>query len=122
MSALAHDQSQRFTADDLLQRRVGSIGVAVAVGLLYFLVAKLSVRLVLEPSGVAVFWPAAGISSGILIALGPRARWPVSAGVVAATVATHLIIDDPLWAGAVLGLSNAAEALIIAALIRRHFL
>jgi signal transduction histidine kinase len=121
VSVLAHDQGQRFTADDLLQRRIGSIGVAAAVGLLYFLVAKLSVRLVLEPSGVAVFWPAAGISSGILIVLGPRARWPVSAGVVGATVATHLIIDDPLWAGVVLGLSNGAEALIIAALIRRFF-
>ncbi|MGB6810831.1 MAG: hypothetical protein WBE81_30260, partial [Pseudolabrys sp.] len=49
------------------------IGLAVAVGLAYFLVAKFSVRLILQPAGVAVFWPAAGISSGILIALGPHA-------------------------------------------------
>jgi hypothetical protein len=59
---------------------VGSIGLAAALGLAYFLTAKFSVRLILEPAGVAVFWPAAGISSGILIALGPGARWPMSAG------------------------------------------
>jgi signal transduction histidine kinase len=100
---------------------VGSIGLAAAVGLAYFLTAKFSVRLIVEPAGVAVFWPAAGISSGLLIALGPRARWPVLAGVVVATVATHLIIDDPLWAGVALGLCNGAEALITAGLIHHYF-
>jgi signal transduction histidine kinase len=100
---------------------VGSIGLAAAVGLAYFLTAKFSVRLILESSGVAVFWPAAGISSGILIALGPRARWPVLVGVVVATVVTHLIINDPLWAAVALGLCNGAEALITAGLIHHYF-
>ena len=87
----------------------------------YFLAATFSLRLILEPSGVAVFWPAAGISSGILIALGPHARWPVLAGVMVATIATHLIIHDPLWAGVAFGLSNGAEALITAGLIHHYF-
>jgi integral membrane sensor domain MASE1 len=88
----------------------------------YFLAARLGLGLVLEPAGVAVFWPAAGISSGILIALGvPRAGWPVALGVTLATVAVHELVGDPLWAGTALGLSNAAEALITAALIRRYF-
>ena len=43
--------------------------LAAAVGAIYFLTARLSLGLLLEPDGVAVFWPAAGISSGILIAL-----------------------------------------------------
>jgi signal transduction histidine kinase len=98
-----------------------SIGLALAIGVAYFLTARLSVGLVLESSGVAVFWPAAGISSGLLITLGPHARWPVLAGVMAATIATHLIINDPLWAGIALGLSNGAEALITAGLIRHYF-
>jgi len=38
-----------------------------------------------------------------------------------ATIATHLIINDPLWAGVTLGLSNGAEALITAALIHHYF-
>ena len=121
MSLLAQSQRPWSTADDLTHRWVRSIVLAAAVGLAYFLVADFSVHLILKPEGVAVFWPAAGLSSGILIALGPHARWPVSAGVVVATVATHLIIEDPLWAGVPLGLCNAAEALITAGLIQHYF-
>src|SRR5215470_12323382 len=117
---LAHDQPAHFAAHDLTHW-VRGIGLAVVVGLGYFLAAAFSVRLILEPEGVAVFWPAAGLSSGVLIVLGPRARWPVLAGVIAATVATHLIIKDPLWAGVALGLCNGAEALIIAGLIHHYF-
>jgi signal transduction histidine kinase len=116
---VAHHQS---AADNLVWRWGDRIGLAAAVGLAYFLAARLGVGLVLKPEGVAVFWPAAGISSGVLIALGsPRARWPVAAGVIVATVAIHQLIDDPIWAGTALGLSNAAEALITAGLIHRHF-
>ena len=71
---------------------------------------------------MAVFWPAAGISSGTLIALGSRcARWPVAAGVTLGTIAIHELIADPLWAGTALGACNAAEALITAELIERYF-
>jgi len=77
--------------------------------------------LLVEPEGVAVFWPAAGISSGILIAFGMRARWPVLAGVIGATLTTHLVIKDPIWAGVALGLCNGAEALITAGLIHHYF-
>ncbi len=121
MSPRAHDQRQPSTADDPIRRWIGNIGLTAAIGLIYFLTAKFSVRLILESSGVAVFWPAAGISSGILIALGPRARWPVLAGVMVATVATHVIIRDPLWASVTLGLSNGAEALITAGFIHHYF-
>src|SRR5262249_51634006 len=62
---------------------------------------------------------AAGITSGFLIALGPRARWPLAAGVTGASVAVHY--SEPLWAGISLGLCNAAEALIVAGLIQRLF-
>ena len=115
-----HDQGQRSGAD-LARRWVNSIGLAVAVGVAYFLAARLGVGLLLEPEGVAVFWPAAGVSSGVLIALGPRARWPVAVGVTAATVAIHQLTADPLWAGIALGLSNAAEALIVAGLLEHYF-
>ena len=101
---LAHDRLQHSAADGLTRQWVGGIGLAAAVGLGYFLAAAFSVRLLLKPEGVAVFWPAAGLSSGLLIALGRSARWPVLAGVIVATVATHLIIKDPLWAGVVFAL------------------
>src|SRR5215813_11277386 len=66
-------------ATDRPARWLGSIGLAAAVGIAYFLAARLSL-LLLTPEGVAVFWPAAGVSSGTLIALGRDARWPVAAG------------------------------------------
>ena len=117
---LAEGRRRHFAVSDLTRRWVGGIGLAAAVGLAYFLAAALSVRLVLKPEGVAVFWPAAGLSSGLLIVL-RRARWPVLAGVIGATVATHIIIRDPLWAGIALGLCNGAEALITAGLIQYYF-
>ena len=121
MDLTAQGQRPRSAADDPTHRGIRSIGLAAAVGLAYFLVADLSVHLILKPEGVAVFWPAAGLSSGILIGLGLHTRRAVSTGVVVATVATHLIIEDPPWAGVLLGLCNAAEALITAGLIERYF-
>ena len=40
--------------------------VALAVAVAYFLAARLSLALLEELSGVAVFWPAAGVASGAL--------------------------------------------------------
>jgi signal transduction histidine kinase len=115
----AYGQRLRSAVDERTLRWMADIGLAVAVGAAYLLVAHNSVGLVLESTGVAVFWPAAGITSGSLIALGPRARWPLAAGVIGASVAVHYA--EPLWASVSLGLSNAAEALLIAGLIQHYF-
>src|SRR3974390_2028074 len=118
---LAYGQRKQDAADDLARQWVRGIGLAAAVGLVYFLAASFSVRLVLNPDGVAVFWPAAGISSGVLIALGPRARWPVAAGAFIATVPANLMGDRNVWAAFAFATCNAAEALITAGLIQHYF-
>jgi signal transduction histidine kinase len=118
---LTHGQRQRTVAGDLYRRWASSIGLAAAVALIYFLAAFLSYDLSLASEGLAVFWPASGISSGLLIALGPRARWSVVSGVIAAVVANHLIMADPLRVGIAFALSDAAETLVIAGLIERYF-
>ena len=100
---------------------VGSIGLAIAVAITYFLAARLSLALLTEPDGVAVFWPAAGIASGILIALGRGARLPVAVGVMAATVTANLLGDRNIASAIVFALCNAGEAMIIAWLIEHHF-
>src|SRR4029453_5571427 len=79
-----------------LTRWVGPIGLAVAVGIVYFVAARLSLALLTKPEGVAVFWPAAGVSAGALIALGSRARWPVVVGTMAATIMANLSGDRNL--------------------------
>ena len=98
-----------------------SIGLAAAVGIVYFLAARLSLLLLTKPDGVAVFWPASGVASGVLIALGPRARLPVAAGAMAATIVANLMGDRTLFSAVVFGLCNAGEALMTAWLIERYF-
>ncbi len=120
-SLLADGQRQRSAADDLTQRLMRIIGLAAAVGSAYFLAARLSLGLLTQPDGVAVFWPAAGVASGVLIALGRGARLPVAAGTMAATITANLLGDRNLWGSAAFALCNAGEALITAGLIERYF-
>jgi signal transduction histidine kinase len=114
-------QRPRSIADQLSRQWVDGIRLAAAVGAAYFLAAQLSLGLLMKPDGVAVFWPAAGISSGVLIALGPRARWPVAAGAFIATVPANLMGDRNVWAAIIFAVCNAAEALITAGLIQHYF-
>src|SRR5215218_9787590 len=98
---------------------VASIGLALAIGVSYFLAARLSLALISRPDGVAFFWPAAGVSSGILIALGPVARLPVIAGTMAATVIANMLGDRNIWSALVFAVCNAGEALIVGLLVQR---
>jgi PAS domain S-box-containing protein len=106
--------------NDAIASWIGSSGLALAVGVAYFFGARLSLAL-LRPDGVAVFWPAAGIASGVLVALGPKARIPVAIGVVAATIAANLLGDRNLASAVVFAVCNAGEALLIAWVCERRF-
>ncbi|HUC52380.1 MAG TPA: ATP-binding protein [Xanthobacteraceae bacterium] len=99
---------------------VRGLALAAAVGLAYFYAAQLSLGLLIKPDGVAVFWPAAGISSGVLIALGAKARWPVALGAIAATLVANLMGDRTVWAASAFAICNAAEALITAGLVQHY--
>ncbi len=98
-----------------------SIAVAIALGVAYFVSARLSLALLTKPDGVAVFWPAAGVSAGLLIALGSAARLPVIVGVAAATIAANLLGDRNIWSSLVFAACNATEAVLIALLLQRYF-
>jgi two-component sensor histidine kinase/integral membrane sensor domain MASE1 len=100
---------------------LGSIGLTLGLGIAYFLAAQLSLQLLAKPDGVAAFWPAAGVSSGVLIALGPNARWPVAVGVMAATIIANIMGDRNVWGATAFAFCNAGEALLAAWLIERYF-
>ena len=87
----------------------------------YFLAARLSLSLLEKPDGVAVFWPAAGLASGLLIVMGPAARWPVVIGVMAATVWANLLGDRNVWNALFSAVANASEAATVAGLIYRAY-
>jgi PAS domain S-box-containing protein len=80
----------------------GGVKLAVAIGIAYFFAGRLGLVLRADP-GVAVFWPAAGIAVGALIALGPRARLPVAVAVFVATAACNLMIGRDPWLTIVFG-------------------
>ncbi len=102
-------------------RWIYAIGLAFAVGIAYFLAAKLSLALLTKPDGVALFWPAAGVSSGVLIALGRDARLPVAGGAMVATIVANLMGDRTVWAATAFALCNTGEALLTAWQIDYYF-
>ena len=63
-----------------MRQWASSAVLAIAVGIAYFLASRLSLLLLTKPDDVAVFWPAAGVAAGVLIALGPGKRLPVAVG------------------------------------------
>ena len=99
----------------------GSVGLCLLVGTAYFLAARLSLDLLTKPDGVAAFWPAAGVASGTLIALGSRARLPTAVGVMLATVGANVMGDRDIPGALVFAVCNAGEAILIAHLINRQF-
>jgi PAS domain S-box-containing protein len=110
-----------FTSANPTTRRFSSAGLAIATGIAYLLAARLSLHLLTEPDGVAVFWPAAGVATGVLVALGRRARLPVTVGTMAATIVANLLGDRDIWSAIVFALCNAGEALFIARMIEFYF-
>ncbi len=105
----------------LLRGWIYLLVATIALAFTYFLAARLGLFLLTEPDGVAVFWPAAGVSAGVLIALGSRVRLPVIVGTVAATVAANLLGDRNIGSAIVFALCNAGEAVLVAILIEHHF-
>jgi signal transduction histidine kinase len=114
-------QRHELSAGIDLTRWVSGIGLAVAVGVVYFVAARLSLALLTKPEGVAVFWPAAGVSAGVLIALGSGARWPVIFGTMAATIVANLLGDRNVWSAFLFALCNAGEAVLAAFLVEHYF-
>jgi integral membrane sensor domain MASE1 len=100
------------------QQWVGPVVLTVAVGLAYFLTARLSLLLKTQP-GVAVFWPAAGVAAGTLIAFGRTTRWPVAIGVIVANMAASLKGGGNLLSSSIFSLSNAGEPLLVAWFVER---
>ena len=113
-------QARSSDAPDPARRWMSSVWLAIVVGCVYLLSARMSLSL-LTPDGVAVFWPAAGVAAGTLIAFGPPVRWVVAGGTMGATIVANLLGDRNLLSSIIFALCNAGEALLMAGLIERYF-
>src|SRR4029453_7555291 len=109
VAGVPHEKGQgaAFSFDNLKHSWLGAVELAIAIGVTYFLVARFGLTLRAQ-AGVAIFWPAAGIGVGALIALGPTARLPVAVGVALATIGSSFTIGRNVWLGIAFGFVNAA--------------
>jgi PAS domain S-box-containing protein len=94
--------------------------LTVTIGIAYFLAARLGLAL-RGQVGVAIFWPAAGIAAGALIALGPPARLPVAIAVAFASLASSLTVNRNLWLAITFAVLDVCDTLLLAWLIARWF-
>ena len=72
------------------------VAIALAIGIAYYLAARLGVALT-SHAGLAFSWPAAGIATGALILLGPAARLSVAIGVAFGSIASSLMLGRSAW-------------------------
>jgi PAS domain S-box-containing protein len=114
------NQGAAFRLNSPSQSWLGVVGPFVVVGIAYFLAARVGVLLGVS-QGVPIFWPAAGIAVGAFITLGPNARLPVAVAVVAATIASGMLIGRSLSLTITFAFFNTGEALLTAWLIERWF-
>ena len=121
MLQLASGRIQRDRVGDNGHPGIRAALLSAAVGVAYFLAGWLGLVLLTDPEKVAVFWPAAGIATGTLIALGPSVRLLVTLAVAASSLAASLMADRAVLSGAVFALCNAGEPLLAAWLIARWF-
>ena len=106
--------------DNLNHSWFGAVRLTVAIGIAYFLTARLGLALRAQV-GVAIFWPAAGIATGALIALGPAARLPVAIAVVFASIASSLTVDRNPWFAITFVVLDVGDVLLTAWLVERWF-
>jgi signal transduction histidine kinase len=104
-----------------MRQWAGSIVLAIAVAIAYFLASRLSFFLRTKPDDVAWFWPAAGVAGGVLIALGPGTRLPVAVGTIVASIPGNLLAHWTFRTSIVFALCNAGQVLLMAGLIERYF-
>ncbi|HKX24385.1 MAG TPA: HWE histidine kinase domain-containing protein [Candidatus Saccharimonadales bacterium] len=96
------------------------LGLSVAVGVAYFLAARLGLLLRTEV-GPAASYPAAGVAIGATIIFGRNLRSAIAAAIAIATVAAGVTIGRSPWLSAAFGLINAGQALLTVYLIERWF-
>jgi PAS domain S-box-containing protein len=95
--------------------------LAAAVAGAYFLAAWLGLGLIARPQDVAVFWPAAGVAAGSMLAVSRPTRPWLAAGIVAATMAVNLLGGNGPAVSLAFALVNAGEGWLVAELLQRRF-
>jgi integral membrane sensor domain MASE1 len=98
-----------------------AIGLAIVVGVAYFLAAQLTFALLARSDGLTMFWLAGGVSSGVLIVFGRGAQLPVASAMLVAVIIASLMGHRTIWVSTAFALCNVGETIFAAWLIERYF-
>ncbi len=82
----------------------------------YFLAARLALEMAIPPGYATPIWPGSGIALAALL-LGGNRLWP---GIWLGSAAANLSVEMSLVAAAVIATGSSVQALVGAALVRRH--
>jgi PAS domain S-box-containing protein len=93
--------------------------LAVALGLVYYALARLGILFQAEPENIALFWPAAGISAGAMIAAGRRLRPYLACSEFVAVLVVNLRTGTDIGPAIMFAVLNTTESLIVAACAER---
>ena len=88
---------------------------AVALAVLYFIAAKLSLAFAIPPGYASPLWAPSGLALAACLLIGPRV-WP---GIWVGAAVVNLTVDQSVLAAVLIGTGNTLEALAGFALIRR---
>lgn len=99
-------------------KRLGSAAaLTLATALGYGLAAWAALIFLTGTSGIAIFWPASGLSAGLAIAIGRSGYGPVALGTILASIVVNMYFGRDFWVATGFGLCNAGESLLLARLL-----
>lgn len=96
----------------LLSGRRGALATGLAFGVAYYIAASVGLWFRVPETGIAAFWPAAGLSFAALY-LSPRSRWAaLLAGLVVADLAKNAVAGFGPATSVLITIGNAVEPLL----------
>src|SRR5207253_10485026 len=111
LPAIGQGRFERLRRSDLLN----DLGKVIVVGAIYYVAARLSLRVALVHKNVTPLWPPTGIAVVAFLVLGRRV-WP---GIALAAFLVNAPISADLGAAAVTAVGNTLAPLLAATLLRR---
>lgn len=112
-------ESQSFSSTARRSYWRQDLALAVALGLVYYALARLGILFQAEPENIALFWPAAGISAGAMIATGRRPRPYLACSQFLAVVIVNTRSGTDLGLSLLFAVGNTTESLIVAVVADR---
>ena len=104
----------------LIRHLAWDLACACGIALAYFLSARIALRLIVQPEGIAAIWLPSGLLLAVLV-LRSRRSWPLTLLTVSAAItAANLITGHTIAVSLGFALASGAESVVAAWLLGRY--